>query len=110
MELKKIITIAFIVVAPAAIAEIQNCGTVNISEILTGPRHEAMIRVSNYDCGNNGYICIDLSGNFASKEVSQFTQSFILAKHLAGESIKVYVDTANTGCNYSAPFIQDARG
>jgi len=43
----------------SAMAAELSCGTVEIETVLTGPRHGAMMKVSDLSCGNSGWICLD---------------------------------------------------
>lgn len=105
-------SILALAVAPSAFAAPVNCGTVDILSFLTGPRHGAMIMVNNPACvGNSGWICLDPEGQHMSKETSNRLFSFLLAYHLAGKKVNVWVDTAvqTTACNGSFALLHDAR-
>lgn len=92
-------------------AEVQRCGKVAIVKLLAGPRHGAMMRVSNYGCGNNGWVCLDPDAEFMSANESERLFSFILASKLANLPIDLtaYVNVNPKACNGSYPTVEDVR-
>ncbi len=93
-----------------AYGTVENCGSVTINEILTGPRHGAMMRVSNTECGNTGYVCLDPNGETMSKEESDRLFSFVLSNYMAGKPLRVqvYTDVYAQACG-SYPVVEDVR-
>ena len=91
-------------------AGVASCGVVTIENLLTGPRHGAMMRVSNHSCGNGGWLCLDPNGEVMTLEESKLLFSFILANKMAGTQIAVtaYTDVYANSCG-SYPVIEDAR-
>jgi len=89
---------------------IQNCGNVEIEQVITGPRHGALLNLSNNDCGNSGYVCIDIEGLYSSKEKGQAAYAFALASKMADKRIHVSVDLdyKPASCG-SYPVIEDIR-
>jgi len=79
-----------------------DCGLVDIEDILTGPRHGALMEVSNPNCGG-GWVCLDPESEFTSVNVSKRMFSFVLANQMAGNKVRVYIspDKLSTACgNY----------
>ena len=107
----KNILILIILLSPIVAAKnIQNCGKVEIEQVITGPRHGALLNLSSNDCGNSGYVCIDIEGLYTSKEKGQAAYAFALASKMAAKSVHVSVDLdykpASCG-NY--PVVEDIR-
>lgn len=90
--------------------ERMDCGTVTIDELLTGPRHGSMMRVSNRECGNSGYVCLDPDGEVMSKAESDRLYSFVLAQYTTGKTIRLYTytDRYAQACG-SYPVAEDVR-
>ena len=88
---------------------VQSCGEVTIDRIMTGPRHQAMLQVSDTSCGKNGFVCIDITGMYMTEKEADITFSYALAKHASGESVGISVNNTQLGCNFDAPVINDLR-
>ena len=87
-----------------------DCGVVNINKVLTGPRHGAMMNVSNPSCGRGGWLCLDPDAEHMSAKESDKLFAFILSNHMANKQIRVwaYTDVYATACgNY--PIVEDVR-
>ena len=90
---------------------IQNCGHTKIQQVITGPRHGSLLNLENNDCGNLGYVCIDLEGQYSSAEKGKAAFSFALAAHMAQKDIYVSVglDVIPTSCGGNYPVVEDIR-
>lgn len=88
----------------------QDCGAVSIQKVLAGPRHGAMMNVSNSSCGNNGWVCLDPNGEHMSVEESERLFSFVLSNHMANRQVRltVYDDVFAVACG-SYPVVEDIR-
>jgi hypothetical protein len=95
---------------PAQAAERMDCGIVSIDVVLAGPRHGAMMQVSNTSCGNGGWVCLDPDGEHMSENESDRLYSFVLASKMANQQVKVwsYTDIFASACG-SYPVIEDIR-
>ncbi|WP_428240814.1 hypothetical protein [Gynuella sp.] len=82
----------------------------SIVELITGPRHGALLNVSNKQCGNSGYVCIDLEGEYGSAEVGRATYSMALSSKVAGNSVNVSVDLDfKPNLCHGYPVLEDIR-
>jgi len=90
---------------------LQECGVVSIEQVITGPRHGSLLNLSNNSCGNSGYACIDLEGEYSSKEKGQAAYAFALAAHMSGQDINVTVDldVKPSSCGSAYPVVEDIR-
>lgn len=99
-------------VAPAAFAANQDCGSVSIKSILAGPRHGSMMQVSNTGCGpSSGWICLDPDSTFLSTEKGKRMYAFVLAQYLAKQPIYLTVQNGvfAAACNGAYPIVDDVR-
>ncbi len=98
-------------IATTAVAATQDCGSVYVEQILTGPRHQSMLKVSNRECGLRGYVCIDPTGEYTDPRIADYMFSFVLAQQAMGKPMNVTVNTGDgfKGCGYDAPYIEDIR-
>lgn len=109
--MKYVILFLLLVVSGVSNAGTISCGVVSIERVLAGPRHGAMMFVSNYNCGNKGgWICLDPMGENVSQEVSDRVYSLVLAFHLAGKPVQltVYDSTYPSACG-GYPALEDVR-
>ena len=98
--------------SPSVFAKtLQDCGMVKIEQIITGPRHGALLNIDNNSCGNSGYVCLDINGEYASKFIAQAAYSFALANKMANKKVNITVDKAFNpkACNGAYPVIEDIR-
>ncbi len=88
-----------------------SCGNVTIEQIITGPRHGALLNISNNSCGNSGYVCLDIEGEYASTEAGQAAYSFALASKMAGQSVHIVADMDYnpSSCGGGYPVVEDIR-
>jgi len=91
-------------------AATQDCGKVKIEKLLTGPRHGAMVLVSNHSCGSGGWVCLDPDGEVLSQSESDKLYSFMLAMHLAEKPFYLHVSPENKPKACAGyPIVEDAR-
>ena len=88
-----------------------NCGSVTLDSVLTGPRHGAMIHVSNPSCGYSGWVCLDPNGEHMSLEESTKLFTMSLQAYMAnkGVAVTIYDDKFTTACGPVIPVIEDLR-
>ena len=88
-----------------------SCGNVTILQILTGPSHGAMMRVSNPSCGSSGWVCLDPNGEYLSQKESDRLFSHMLTTKLENSPIHltVYDDKFPIACGGNYPVAYDAR-
>ena len=102
-----------IFVSPSIHAAPESCGVVKIEKILTGPRHGAMVKIDNTQCGgdNEGWICLDPDAQHMSEAESNRLFSFLLAFHLADKEVAVMIDKSvhTSACSGTYAFMHDAR-
>ena len=101
----------FLLIPGLCFAEVITCSNVTITQVLTGPRHGAMIKTSDQTCGLNSYVCLDPEAEFMSAEASKRLFSFALSAHMAGKSVQISYDTNKKplACNGSYPTVDDMR-
>ena len=101
---------ALILSANVVAANQMDCGVVTINDVLTGPRHGAMMRVSNNLCGNGGWLCLDPNAEYMTENESDRLFSFVLSSYMADKKIKVwaYTDVYASACG-SYPVVEDVR-
>lgn len=108
-------TIALIFVAmclsPTSYAkELQDCGMNEIDQVITGLRHGALLNLSNNQCGNAGYVCLDIEGYAGSKEKGNAAYAFALAMYLSKQKVQVTVDLdVNPPSCGGYPVVEDLR-
>ena len=109
--LKKLAMFTLLLSSFSSYAERVDCGFVEIEQVITGPRHGSLLNISNNDCGNSGYVCIDLEGQYSSVEKGAAAYSFALASHMAGKQVQVTVETSSkpSSCGGSYPLVEDIR-
>jgi len=94
-----------------------DCGTVKILEVITGPRHGAMMRVDNANCKatpaatTNGWVCLDPDAEHMSAAESERLFAEIMSMYLANRSIllSVYTGKTSIACNGPYPVLEDVR-
>ena len=88
-----------------------DCGVVNIDKVLSGPRHGAMMKVSNTSCGPSGWVCLDPDAEHMSTRESDRLFSFVIAHKMANKQIQLSVDTElfSSACNGIYPVVEDIR-
>ncbi len=86
----------------------QDCGEVSITNILTGPRHGAMMQVSP---GCASWVCLDPDGEHMSQRESDRLFSFILAQEMANKKIVLSIKDGvyAAACNGPYPVVDDVR-
>lgn len=92
-------------------AQVLTCNNVTITEVLAGPRHGAMLKLSDEKCGNHGYVCLDPNAEFMSSEVSARLYSFSLAMYLSKQPVSISYDLVKkpVSCNGGFPVVDDIR-
>ena len=97
-------------------AVLHDCGLVKIEEVITGPRHGAMMRVSNVNCkppgsATNGWVCLDPNGEHMTLAESERLFAEITSLYLANRSIQlsIYDDIFVPGCGGNYPVLEDVR-
>jgi len=90
---------------------LQNCSASSIEQIITGPKHGALINLVDNECGNNGYVCLDIEGEYSSKEKSRVALAFLFTSYATEKRIQVTVDLdiKPASCNGNYPMIDDIR-
>ncbi len=86
----------------------QECGEVSITNILTGPRHGAMMQI---DPACASWVCLDPDGEHMSQKESDRLFSFILAQQMANKKITLSIKEGvyAAACNGSYPVVDDVR-
>jgi hypothetical protein len=93
-------------------AAVQSCGDVTVVELLAGPRHGSMMRVSNPSCGPaSGWICLDPDPQHVTPEKSKRLYALMLSLYLTNRpfNLSIHEGTAATACNGGYPVVEDAR-
>jgi hypothetical protein len=97
--------------APPA-AAVQDCGQVTVAQLLAGPRHGSMMRVSNPSCGpGGGWICLDPDPQYLTPEKSKRLYALLLSLYLTNRPFQLSVNegTFATACNGGYPVVEDVR-
>jgi len=90
----------------------KDCGMVTIENILAGPIHGSMMRISNHSCGKgSGWVCLDPNGEHMSVAESQRLFSFVLSMYLHGRPVRVDISEGvyAHACNGAYPVVADVR-
>lgn len=92
-------------------AAIEECGDVMIEQIITGPKHGVLLNITNNNCGNSGYVCIDIEGQYSAIERNTAAYSFALASYMAGKRVNIALETDKkpASCGGAYPVIYDVR-
>lgn len=101
----------FLISSIANSAEV-DCGTVDILQILSGPKYGSMMKVSNSNCGpKEGWVCLDPGAEHMSQEESQRLYSLVLASKMSGQKLSVkIIDSLNAeACGGTFPIAYDVR-
>ena len=108
----RVIIIAMITLCSIQVsAATKDCGVVSIKKILTGPRHGAMMQVSNTSCGSQGWVCLDPDAEHLSPMESDRLFTFILASKMANKRIRLstYNNVFSHACGSIYPVVEDVR-
>ncbi len=91
--------------------DLQPCGVTSIEQVITGPRHGVLLNLSNDECGNSGYVCIDIDPSNGSNEIGKAAYSFALAMYMSSTDVQITVDpTINpSSCGGNFPAVEDIR-
>ena len=94
----------------AAYAE-KYCGNVSIVQMLSGPRHGSMMRVSDASCGSGGWVCLDPEAQAMSAEKSKRMYAFLLTQYSLGLPIELSIHdtTFPAACGSVYPVVSDVR-
>ena len=90
-------------------ASMAHCENVKIENVLTGPRHKAMIKVNDSSCGNNGFFCFHSSHPSIDEPLMKLMFAFSLSHQAAGKAISIWSSSAEIGCGGAFPIIDDIR-
>jgi hypothetical protein len=91
---------------------VQDCGQVTVAQLLAGPRHGSMMRVSNTSCGPaGGWICLDPDPQYVTPEKSKRLYALVLSLYLTNRPFQLSVNegTFATACNGGYPVVEDVR-
>jgi hypothetical protein len=110
-QVKKLIVVTLFLSSVSFAKDLQSCGVVAVEQVITGPRHGALLNISSNSCGNSGYVCLDIEGEYASKEAGQAAYSFALASKMAGLNVSITTDLdfKPTSCGGGYPVVEDIR-
>ena len=92
-------------------AAVQDCGQVTVAQLLGGPRHGSMMRVSNTSCGPGGWICLDPDPQYLTPEKSKRLYALLLSLYLTNRPFQLSINegTFATACNGGYPVVEDVR-
>jgi hypothetical protein len=93
-------------------AAVQSCGEVTIAQMLAGPRHGSMMRVSNPSCGPaSGWICLDPDPQYVTAEKSKRLYALLLSLYLTNRpfQLSIHEGTFASACNGGYPVVEDVR-
>jgi hypothetical protein len=91
---------------------VQNCGEVTVAQLLAGPRHGSMMRVSNPSCGPaSGWICLDPDPQSVTPEKSKRLYALLLSLYLTNRpfQLSIHEGTFASACNGGYPVVEDVR-
>src|SRR4051812_9118487 len=91
---------------------VQDCGQVTVAQLLAGPRHGSMMRVSNPSCGSGGgWICLDPDPQYVTPEKSKRLYALLLSLYLTNRPFQLSINegTFATACNGGYPVVEDVR-
>ena len=108
--MKSILLLVITLFSAEAMAAV-SCGVVSINQVLTGPRHGAMMLVSDQTCGYSGWVCLDPDAEHMSSNESQRLFSFVLSQKMANKNIllSVHENIYTAACNGPYPVVEDVR-
>lgn len=104
-------TLALSFVAQAAVASIYNCGDVDIHQLVAGPRHGSLIHVSNPNCGNDGWVCLDPEAENVTQRTSDRVYDLVTTSIAENKAISLSVNThiKPSACGGEFPSVEDVR-
>lgn len=107
MRMKFLVALLGVVLAAPVYASKQFCGVVSIEQVLTGPRHGAMMRVS----GACGWVCLDPDAQYMSKPESERLFAQVLAAYSSKQKVHLHVwsNKFAIACNGGYKVVEDLR-
>jgi hypothetical protein len=85
-----------------------DCGVTAIGEVLSGPRHGAMVRVENTACGTGGWVCLDSNSVHLTPATSKRVFDLITLQYALGKPIYLTHYIGKSECG-GYPVIEDVR-
>jgi hypothetical protein len=106
--MKTLILFSVFLWSSSAIATNYKECTSTVSEVLSGPLYQSMIKLEDTSCGNNGWICVHPQSD-ADKVTSDRVFSSALTAKTTQAPVFVRWRTNANACNGSFPLIYDFR-